>query len=39
MKKLKLAICDKDDIYCHRLDEYLRGNLKLSFDILSFTDL
>lgn len=39
MKKLKLAICDKDEIYCHRLDEYLRGNLKLSFDILSFTDL
>ncbi|MCR5556103.1 MAG: hypothetical protein K6F75_00900 [Butyrivibrio sp.] len=39
MNRLKLAICDKDEIYCHRLDEYFRGNLKLSFDILSFTDL
>ena len=38
MSKLKLAICDSDKTYCHRLNEYLRGNLKLSFDIISFTD-
>jgi hypothetical protein len=34
----RLAICDGDSIYCHRLDEYLHGNLKLDFDIFSFTD-
>ena len=39
MTRPKLAICDEDKVYCHRLDEYLHGNLNLSFDIFSFTDL
>ena len=34
----RLAICDSDSVYCHRLDEYLHGNLKLEFNIFSFTD-
>ena len=38
MNGQKLAICDSDSIYCHRLDEYLHGNLKLEFEIISFTD-
>lgn len=32
-----LAICDTESRYCGRLDEYLRENLNLSFDIHSFT--
>ncbi len=39
MSKLRLAICDGDGLYCRRLDEYLHENLKLEFDILSFTEL
>ncbi len=39
MIRPKLAICDSDAVYCHRLDEYLHGNLKLSFDIYSFTEV
>lgn len=39
MGRLKLAICDEDEIYCRRLNEYLHDNLKLNFDICSFTDL
>ncbi len=38
MSKTKFALCDKDEIYCMRLDEYLRGHLSLQFDIFSFTD-
>ncbi len=38
MNRQKLAICDGDKVYCRRLDEYLHGNLKLEFDIYSFTD-
>ncbi|WP_029231473.1 hypothetical protein [Butyrivibrio sp. VCB2006] len=37
MNRYKLAICDEDEIYCRRLDEYLRGNLGLGFEIFSFT--
>ncbi|WP_026651364.1 hypothetical protein [Butyrivibrio proteoclasticus] len=37
MSMLKLAICDSEEVYCRRLDEYLRNNLGLSFDIYSFT--
>lgn len=39
MNGLRLAICDNDKTYCHRLDEYLRGHLNLAFDIFSFTDV
>ena len=39
MNKLKLALCDEDETYCYRLDEFLHNNLKLSFDISSFTDV
>ncbi len=38
MKRVKLAVCDQDRMYCSRLCEYLRDNLELSFDIHSFTD-
>ena len=38
MNRLKLAICDEDELYCRRLDEYLRSNLGLGFDIFSFTE-
>lgn len=38
MKRVSLAICDSNRLYCERLGEYLRNNLKLSFDITSFTD-
>ena len=38
MKKLKLVICDSDELYCRRLDEYLRSHLHLGFEIFSFTD-
>lgn len=38
MNRLKLAICDEDEIYLRRLDEYLRGNLGLGFDIFSFSE-
>ena len=37
MNKPILAICDTESRYCGRLDEYLRENLNLSFDIHSFT--
>ena len=37
MNRPLLALCDTDEIYISRLDEYLRENLKLSFDIVSFT--
>ena len=39
MNNLKLALCDEDEIYCHRLDEFFHKNLTLSFDISSFTDV
>lgn len=39
MNKLKLALCDEDEIYCHRLDEFFHKNLTLTFDISSFTDV
>ncbi|RKM54984.1 hypothetical protein D6853_12185 [Butyrivibrio sp. X503] len=37
MNRPVLAICDTESRYCGRLDEYLRKNLNLSFDIHSFT--
>lgn len=37
MKRVSLAICDSNRLYCERLGEYLRNNLKLSFEITSFT--
>lgn len=37
MSMLKLAICDSEEVYCRRLDEYLRNNLGLNFEIYSFT--
>ena len=39
MNRPLLALCDTDEIYISRLDEYLRENLKLSFDIVSFTEV
>lgn len=33
-----LTIYDENSIYCERLSEYLRNNLKLSFDICTFTE-
>ena len=38
MKKTVLAICDSDAGYVMRLQEYLRNNLQLSFEIISFTE-
>ncbi len=38
MKKTVLAVCDSDKRYVERLQEYLRNNLKLSFEIISFTE-
>ncbi len=38
MKRVSLAICDSNSLYCQRLGEYLRNNLKLSFEITSFTE-
>ncbi len=37
MNRPVLAICDTESRYCGRLDEYLRKNLNLSFDIHAFT--
>ncbi len=38
MNKKILALYDRDKTYCQRLYEYMRDNLRLSFDIHSFTD-
>ena len=37
MNRVNLAVCDRDEMYCQRLCEYLRDHLELSFDIHSFT--
>lgn len=39
MNNVILTICDNNRMYCERLQEYLRNNLKLSFDIHAFTDM
>ena len=39
MNAVSLALCDADETYCRRLYEYLKNNLKLSFDIFSFTKI
>ncbi|MBR4669710.1 MAG: hypothetical protein IKO84_03850 [Butyrivibrio sp.] len=39
MNRPVLAICDTESRYCGRLDEYLRKNLNLSFDIHAFTQV
>lgn len=38
MNRVNLAVCDRDEMYCTRLCEYLRDHLELSFDIHSFTE-
>ena len=38
MSKIVLAVCDCNRMYCERLQEYLRSNLKLNFVICAFTD-
>ena len=38
MGKVILTVCDRNRMYCERLQEYLRNHLKLSFDIHAFTD-
>jgi hypothetical protein len=38
MNRSVMAVCDSNRIYCERLQEYLRNNLKLSFEYISFTD-
>lgn len=37
MKKVNLAICDENELYCSRLSEYLRNHMDLAFNIISFT--
>lgn len=39
MSNVILTVCDSNRMYCERLQEYLRNNLKLSFDIHAFTDM
>lgn len=38
MTRQLLAIYDENRVYCERLQEYLRNNLKLAFDIYAFTE-
>lgn len=38
MKCVTMAVFDSDALYCERLSEYLRSHLKLSFEIMSFTE-
>ncbi len=38
MSKVVLAVCDSNKVYCQRMQEYLRGHLKLSFVICVFSD-
>lgn len=38
MSNMVLAVFDSSSFYCMRLAEYLRNNIKLSFDIRAFTD-
>ncbi|MCR4904390.1 MAG: hypothetical protein K6A23_16150 [Butyrivibrio sp.] len=33
-----IAICDSEEDYCYRLDEYLRTNFSLEFEIYDFTN-
>lgn len=37
MSNMVLAVFDKSSFYCMRLAEYLRNNIKLTFDIQAFT--
>ena len=39
MGKVILAVCDRNRMYCERLQEYLRNHLKLSFELHAFTDV
>ena len=34
-----IVICDEEVDYCYKLDEYLRANLNLPFEIYDFTDV
>lgn len=38
MMRALLTIFDRNRVYCERLSEYLRNNLKLNFDICTFTE-
>ncbi len=38
MNNMVLAVFDKSSFYCMRLAEYLRNNIKLTFDIRAFTE-
>lgn len=38
MNCVTMAVFDSDALYCERLSEYLRSHLKLSFEIMSFTE-
>lgn len=38
MSRPKLAICDLDQVYLRRLDEYIRNHINLSMDIHSFSE-
>ena len=38
MRNVTMAVFDSDALYCERLSEYLRSHLKLSFEIVSFTE-
>ncbi len=38
MNNMVLAVFDKSSFYCMRLAEYLRSNIKLTFDIQAFTE-
>ncbi|MBP7347399.1 MAG: hypothetical protein KA965_01850 [Butyrivibrio sp.] len=38
MNRTILVICDMDEKYCFRLDEYIREYLNISFDIVDYTD-
>lgn len=38
MKCVTMAVFDSDELYCERLSEYLRRDLKLSFEIEAFTE-
>ena len=38
MNRTVLVICDMDEKYCYRLDEYIREYLNISFEIVDYTD-
>ena len=38
MNRTILVICDTEEEYCYRLDDYLREHLDVSFEIVDYTD-